>query len=353
MTAPPPAPARLLSVATAFPEHVADKATAVDGLLRLFPEEDPAFVRALVERSGNERRHTALPVERLLAARDFTARQTEYRAVAETLTLEAARTALARAAITPADVDVVIDCSCTGVMLPALDVALSNALGLRPDVRRLPITESGCAAGALATGFAADFAARGATVLVVAVELCTLSLVREDRTRTNLVAGVLFGDGAAAAVVAPRGTGPAILAAGSHLFPGTRDVMGFDVGTHGLRLILQRELPFILERGLKPAIDAFLARHGMTAADVGLHLVHPGGRRVLETYADLFTLKADDLRYSWEALRTYGNLSSAAILSVLELAVADRALPRDGKPTFLISFGPGLSAEMLLLGDAP
>jgi alkylresorcinol/alkylpyrone synthase len=341
--------ARIASTAMAFPDHVADREATAAGLRRLFPEEDPGFVEELVERSGVERRRVALPVERLIRPRDFSARQAEYVAAAERLAHQASAAALSRAGLAARDVDVVIDASCTGVMLPALDVPLAAALGLRADVRRIPITETGCAAGALATGLAADLAANGACVLVLAVELCTLAMTDSGRSRSDLVAGVLFGDGAAAAVVRGDGAGPRIRASGSHLFPGTRDVMGFDVGTHGLRLILQRELPLLLERGLRDVVVAFLARHGLDVSDVGLHLVHPGGRRVLESYAKLFELPTDALRFSWQALREYGNLSSAAVLSVLDLALSADAMPRDGRVALLTAFGPGMSAEMLLL----
>ena len=236
-----------------------------------------------------------------------------------------------------------IDVSCTGISIPAIDVTLAARLGLRPDVRRIPITESGCAAGALA----AALARTGQRMLVVAVELCSLSLVREDRTRTNLIASVLFGDGVAAAIVEPGGAGPRISAVGSHLIEDSSHIMGFDVGDHGLRIFLDRAPPSVLVESLPPVMEQFLERHGRRRADIGLHLIHPGGRRVLEAYAAINELEADALRFSRDSLRRYGNLSSASVLTVLEIALAECVRPNT--TAFMLAVGPSLSLEMLLL----
>jgi alkylresorcinol/alkylpyrone synthase len=342
----PPDPV-ILSVASAFPDTIVDAEAAVDALTSLFPAEDPDFVRALVEKSGIETRRIATTIPEVLAPATFTERNAQYRDAAADLAERAARTALERAGLAARDVDVVIDVSCTGVVIPALDVVLSERLGLRPDVRRIPITESGCAAGALALGLAASLARSEQRVLVVAVELCSLSLVRGDRSRTNLIASVLFGDGAAAAVVEPQGKGPRIAAIGSHLIPETSHVMGFDVGDHGLRIFLDRELPSVLLEALPQVQERFLRTNGVSIQDIGLHLIHPGGRRVMDAYAAIHGLAPHELRFSRESLRRFGNLSSASVLTVLELALAEGVPP--GTRAFLLAVGPGLSLEMALL----
>ncbi len=341
--------AHLAAVASAVPPFVVGVDETVARLHALFPDEDPAFVRGIVERSGVEQRHISLPVEEAVRPRSFTDRNNHYHRIAADLAEQACRRALRQADVAADEIDVVIDVSCTGIAIPALDTVLSARLGLRPDVKRIPITEAGCAAGTLALGLAASLAELGRRSLVVAVELCSLTLVQGDRTRTNLVASVLFGDGAAAAVVTPSGPGPRFEAVGSHLFRDSRGAMGFDVGEHGLRLVLQRELPRILENHLKPAIDGFLDRHGRSMADVNLHLVHPGGRRVLETYQEMYGLSPEDLECSYTSLRRFGNLSSAAILTVLELALSRHVPGSRRARAFMISFGPGLSAEMAML----
>lgn len=341
--------AHIASVASAFPENVVDREAATSALHRLFPEQDRAFVANLVERSGVESRRIVPTLEEVFSGQGFEARNDRWRAAAADLAERACRTALERARTNARDIDVILDVSCTGITIPALDVVLSPRLGLRSDVRRIPITESGCAAGALALGIAGTFAQSGLRVLVVAVELCSLTLVQRDVSRTNLVASVLFGDGAAAAVVLPGGTGPRIEAVGSHLIPGTRETMGFAVSDQGLRIVLQRELPSVLVEHLPKAAARFLEDHGRTRDDIGLHLIHPGGRRILEAYEEMNGLPESALRFSRESLRRYGNLSSASILTVLELALeANVELPAE-REAFLLGVGPGLSLEMLLL----
>jgi alkylresorcinol/alkylpyrone synthase len=352
---PPPGhpAARLAAVVSAMPPHAVGREETTAALVRLFPAEDPGFVAGLVERSGVERRHIALPLEQTLTARDFTARNAAYRRVALDVAERAARGALERASLAPRKVDVLIDVSCTGVAIPALDVALAPLLGLRSDVLRVPITESGCAAGGLALGLAGRLATQGHTCLVLAVELCSLTLCPGDTSRTNLVSAVLFGDGGAAAVVRPDEDGaqagaPRLSAVGSHLFPGTERMMGFDVGTHGLRIVLQRELPLVLEKHVAATVHGFLAAHGRGLADVGLHLMHPGGRRILDTYVERLALAPEAVAFSREALRRYGNLSSASILTVLELVLDAGAAPPPGTDAFSFALGPGLSAELAL-----
>jgi alkylresorcinol/alkylpyrone synthase len=339
---------RLAAVSSALPPHTIGARETAAVLSRLFPDEDPAFIGQLVERSGVECRHIALPLEETLAPRSFTDRNAAWRRAALDLATRAAAEAIRRSGLSPGEIDHLIDVSCTGVAIPALDVDLVPALGLRSDVRRIPITESGCAAGALALSMAGSFVQQGERALVVAVELCSLTFVSEDVRRTNLVASVLFGDGAAAAVLAPGGTGPRLTAVGSHLLPETGAMMGFDIGSHGLRIVLQRELPGVLARDLRGAVETFLTRHGREIGDVGLHLVHPGGRRILEAYAEIFELGEGALALSHESLRRYGNLSSASVLTLLELALERGVQPPSGSEALLVGVGPGLSLELSL-----
>ncbi|MAB78528.1 MAG: type III polyketide synthase [Planctomycetes bacterium] len=349
---------RIAGVASAFPPHSVDRTQATAVLTRLFPDEDPGFVANLVERSGIAERRLARPVSEVLERKDFTERNRRYRSEALELALGAARGALDAAALDAAEVDVLIDVSCTGIAIPALDVAMSPELGLRPQVTRIPIAESGCAAGALGLGLADAYARAGKTVLVVAVELSSLTLT-EDRSRTNLVAAVLFGDGATAAIVRPgasaAGAGedgacprPRIRACSSYLIPNSQEAMGFDVGTHGLRILLQRELPVLVRENLVPVVEAFLAANDRSRNDVGLHLIHPGGRRILDAYEELFTLAPDALRLSRASMRRFGNLSSASVLNVLELALEEGARVAPDQCALLLGVGPGISLELTL-----
>jgi alkylresorcinol/alkylpyrone synthase len=341
--------AHLAGIASAFPPHVVDQEITIHGLCQLFPGESPAFIRGLVSRSGVATRHITPSVREVLAPSDFTERNQRYAREAHALTLCATRKLLAETRTDPERIDVLIDVSCTGLTIPALDVALAQALGLRPDVRRIPITEAGCAAGALALGLGASLCAGGAVVLIAAVELCALTLCPGDHSRTNLVSAALFGDGAAAALLVPGGSGPRVRASGSYLIPGSREAMGFDVGAHGLRILLQKELPELVQRDLGAVIERFLDHNGTSREGVGLYLLHPGGRRILDAYRDVLGLQETELAFSRESLRRYGNLSSVSILTVLELAFgAGFPLPR-GKEALVLGIGPGLSLELALL----
>jgi len=288
-------------------------------------------------------------VPEVLTPSDFTQRNRRYVHEAHALTLRAAQKLLTETRTDPERIDVLIDVSCTGLVIPALDVGLAQALGLRPDVRRIPITEAGCAAGALALGLGASLCASGAAVLVVAVELCALTLCPGDLSRTNLVSAALFGDGAAAALLVPGGSGPRVRATGSYLIPGSHQAMGFDVGAHGLRILLQKELPELVQRDLGQVIARFLAQNDCRTADVGLYLLHPGGRRILDAYRDVLGLDEAQLAFSRESLRRYGNLSSVSILTVLELATAAGFPLEAGKDALVLGIGPGLSLEFALL----
>ena len=341
--------AHIAGIATAMPSNRVEPEAVSATLSEIFPDEDPGFIDGLVERSGVETRYLVPTIEQVLTKSTFTERNAVYRTASANLAFQASSAALRNAGVKADEIDVLIDVSCTGISIPALDVELAPRLGLRSDVRRIPITESGCAAGALALGMAGTFAQSGLRVLVVAVEVCTLTLVREDISRTNLIASLLFGDGAGAMVITPGGTGPRIEATASHLIPNTRDAMGFDVGTHGMRIQLQRELPIVLQQNLVQNVDEFLERHGRSREDVGLHLVHPGGRRILEAYERLFELGSGGLTFSREALRRYGNISSVSILTVLELAMETDLTQAEDKEVLIVGVGPGLSLEFSLL----
>ena len=343
---------RLLSVATSFPDNIVSAAETLDTLKGLFPEEDTEFIASLIQNSGVMQRHTALPPAELLKLENFSERNQMYAHYARKHALDACQKALREAKLEAHQIDAILDVSCTGICIPALDVHLSADLGFRPEVLRIPITESGCAAGSLALGIAKDLARCGKSVLIVAVEMCTLSFIRGDVERSNLIASVLFGDGAAAAVVSPgvaQAKETQLLASGTHLFPKTEHAMGFDIGSHGLRLVLDRSLPVLLRKHLRAVVDSFLIKHGSSTNQVGLHLVHTGGRRILDIYEQVMGLEEGALLTSRKALSLRGNISSVSIMMVLEQARLDQLHAEAGKQTLGVAFGPGLSVEMFLM----
>ena len=182
----------ITAIASAFPEQLVDRERALETLVGMFPGEEPRSIAALLERTGVQSRRIAPLLETLLEARDFSSRNASWREHALELSKRAVTAALERAGLEAAEVDCIIDVSCTGIAIPALDVELVPALGLRSDLRRVPITESGCSAGALALGLGHSLARNGERVLVLAVEVCSLTLPPSLRTRTDLIAAALY-----------------------------------------------------------------------------------------------------------------------------------------------------------------
>ncbi len=352
-------PAFIHSIARALPEH---SITCEEAEARLRTEfvargEDPALVGQIFANSGIERRFLARPPSFYLRERSLTARNGAYAEVARALSERAAREALAKAGVAAAEVDVVIDTSCTGVMIPALDAFVANALSLRPDVRRVPLTEAGCAAGATALALSADLlAARppGAVALLLSVELPSLTLQLEDASRANLVSSAIFGDGASALVVSSRTPSrPALeqLAQRAILFPDTTDVMGFDLRTEGFRIVLSQRIPLLVRKHLRGLVDAFLEGQGLSLKELSFFALHPGGAKVLDNVRDVLDLAEEDVAASRRVLRDYGNLSSASVHFVAQ-DLLERGAVAPGAYGLLCAMGPGFTVELALLRGA-
>jgi alkylresorcinol/alkylpyrone synthase len=347
-----PNAAVIASTATVVPQHVLSRELVEAQIGRVFSLSGRRLdaVLEIVANSRIERRYSIFPVEYFIEPRPLEQISREYRDHALCLGRRAAQQALDRAGIAPQEVDMILTVSCTGFMIPSLDAYLAPEMGLRPNVRRLPVTELGCAAGASGLALARDFVSAhpGATVLLVAVELPTLTFQRQDLSQANLVSAVLFGDGAAAAVVTgqPR-RGPQIVASESFLFPDSLGAMGFDLRDSGFHIVLSREVPQMIRERIGGLVDGFLARHSLTRTDLQAYILHPGGQKLLHFMELELGLRPELTQPSWDVLRDFGNLSSASVLFVLhqwlqrELQPGDRGL--------LAGFGPGFSAEMLLL----
>ena len=348
----------ITATATAVPPHVftqADLAARIDAIFTL-DADSRARALSLLESAAVERRRSVLPIDELFGERRSVARTAElYRTHVVDLARRAAAEALARARLDAREVDLLITTSCTGFAIPSFDVDLVADLGLRPDVRRLPVAALGCAGGAAALAHAAYFtrARRGAVALVVAAELCTLNLQRDDARTANLVSTALFGDGAAAAVVegrAPRGLH--VVASQSHLFPGTARAMGFDIDEQGFHIVLSREVPEIIASQVRRPLHEMLREHGLAPRDLRFYVLHPGGRRILDDLEQVLGLGPEHTEPARRVLRENGNLSSATVLFVLHEHLA-RTPPKIGSYGLLAAFGPGLAAELSLLQWTP
>lgn len=354
---------RILSVATARPEHVLPQSEAREFCRALFSGAHADIERLLpvFESAQIDERRISVPPEWLYAEHTFAEKNARYVEVALDLAETATRSALARAGVAPREVAHILFASTTGLATPSLDARLMNRVDFSPHTRRTPVWGLGCAGGASGLARAAEFsaAAGGAPVLAIALELCSLTFQKDDLSKSNLVATSLFGDGAAAAVVAAengrggargdrREPGPEIVAARSTLFPDSLDVMGWEVNDGGLKVIFSRDIPSIVRESVRPNAESFLTEQGLSLGDVRHFVAHPGGTKVMAAYEEAFELSDDALRHAREVLRTSGNMSSPTVLFVLERFLDDDSV-RAGDWGLLTALGPGFTSELVLL----
>ncbi|HMM96777.1 3-oxoacyl-[acyl-carrier-protein] synthase III C-terminal domain-containing protein [Phycicoccus sp.] len=317
--------------------------------------------RALLERvhasAHVTTRHLALPLDAYAGLNGFTEANDVFIDVGTRLAERAVRGALDAAGLAPADVDQVTSVSVTGIAAPSLDARLVPLLGLRPDVKRVPVFGLGCVAGAAGVARVHDYLLGHPddVAVLLSVELCSLTLQRGDSSPAALVASGLFGDGAAAVVMvgAERARalgldGPRVEATRSRLYPDTERVMGWDIGTGGFSIVLSAEVPAVVEQYLRADVDAFLADHGTALADVARVVAHPGGPKVLRAMERALERPEADFAVTWDLLAEQGNLSSASVLHVLERTMAEHP-GAPGEAGLMLAMGPGFCLEQVLL----
>ena len=346
--------AELASVATALPPHVVTLAeTQVELGRHVGDRAAAARFRDMAGHSGIAERRLVIPLRDVVRLQTIEDRQREYLRHAVALGETVSREALVRARVTPAEVDAVISVSCTGYMMPSLEVHLGRRLHLNPAARRIPLTELGCSAAVAALGLASDLLAPAAerrSVLVVSTELSSLSVQTVEPGVSDVMGGILFGDGAAAAVLTgdARGRGLRVVGSGTLLLPETGSDLGMRLTTTGFRLELSRHVPRLITRHLRSAATGFLADRGLALGDVAFWALHPGGPRIMAAIADALGLSDAALRPTLDVWRRCGNVSSTTVLLVLR-EILDRHPPAPNALGILLATGPGLSFEMALL----
>ena len=348
-----PAVATIAGSATAVPPHVLTREVLKDHIGNVFSLEGQKLesIREVIDNSAIDQRYSVFPGEYTIEPRPLAQINAEYAEKSVELGLQVTDRALAQAGMAPTDVDLLITVSCTGVMIPSLDAHIATIMNFRPDVRRLPITELGCAAGAAGLSRAWEYvnAFPDRTALLVAVEIPTLTFQRRDISQANLISAVLFGDGAAGVVVTGReAPGPRILASECFLFPNSLAAMGFDLRDSGFHIVLSKDVPELIRERVKDLAEGFLARQGLRREDISAFLLHPGGQKLLSFMQEELGLTRADTEISWDILRRYGNLSSASVLFILNEWLVQREMP-SGSYGLLMAFGPGFTAEMLLI----
>ncbi|MCC6406730.1 MAG: type III polyketide synthase [Planctomycetes bacterium] len=348
---------RIASVASALPVHRYEQSVLSAFARDRVWNDQPEVARRIetfFQNTQVETRHLALPLERYAELQTFGQFNDEWIRVATDLGAQAVSSALARAGLGPRDVDAILFSTVTGVSSPSIDARLVNRLGLRPDVKRMPLFGLGCVAGASALSRAADLVSgtRVETAVVLTIELCSLTVQRGDRSVANLIASGLFGDGAAAAVVVAERSrvkqGPRIAATRSVFYPDTEHVMGWNVSERGFGIVLSPEVPAVARENVGVDVDAFLESEGLSRGDISAWICHPGGPKVLEAVRDALALQDRDVEISWRSLARVGNLSSASVLFVLEQTLADRTFA-PGSHALLMAMGPGFCSELVLL----
>ncbi|MBN9553861.1 MAG: type III polyketide synthase [Alphaproteobacteria bacterium] len=318
---------RLLALQSAVPPHVIAQADAARYAGNLFAQvRDIARLLPVFENTGIRQRHSCVPIEWYLADHGWQDRTQLYIDNAVALLETVTERLLAEAALEPEDLDAIVTVSTTGIATPSLDALLMERMGLRRDIKRLPVFGLGCAGGVTGLARAAELAEvrPGCKVLFLVVELCALTFRKNDLSKSNIIATALFGDGAAGAILSTEGEGPAIGPAGEHTWPGSLDVMGWDMAEDGLKARFAASIPDLVARDFRPLLNEFLARDALETA---LELPHGG------------------LEDSRAILRDYGNMSAATVLFVAErMKVRERR-----KRTLMTALGPGFSAAFLIL----
>jgi alkylresorcinol/alkylpyrone synthase len=363
---------QILAVRSVFPPYQypqAELTRKVAEIAGLTPARQ-ALLERLHHNAGVATRHTVLPLDEYGTLAGIGPTNDRYIDEATSLGKKALSTSLHVAGVSPADVDLLVVTSVTGVAVPSLDARLIPLLGLRPDVKRLPVFGLGCVAGASALARVHDYllAWPGHTAALLAIELCSLTWQAGDITTADMVASGLFGDGAVALIATGNGTAgdnaagdnaagdpgsrehhglADVLATRSEVYPGSGDTLGWRLGSEGFRIVLTADLADVVERRLAGSVTSFLAGHGLTTDDIATWICHPGGPKVIDAIRKSLKLPESAVASARRSLAEVGNLSSASVLQVLERSAAEGQRP--GTFGMMIGLGPGVSAELVLL----
>lgn len=346
---------KIASAASAFPKHYYSQKFLLEQLQQYWGDRLPnAQVLARLHRNvAVEGRHLALPTEKYYDIATWGQANDLWIEVAQELGEQALCRALHHAGLDGQQLGALFFVSVTGIASPSIDALLINRMGLPANIRRVPIFGLGCVAGAAGIARAADYvrAYPEQAAALVSVELCSLTIQRDDLSVANLISSGLFADGAAAVIVAGNevpSAGPVIRATRSIFYPETEEMMGWKITEKGFRITLSPEVPQLIREHLGHDVDAFLADQGLKRSDLNSWVLHTGGPKVLEATASALGLHNGQLEASWECLKRVGNLSSASVLVVLEDVMRNRR-PEPGTLGLLAAMGPGFCSELLLL----
>ena len=346
---------KIASAASAFPKHYYSQKVLLEKLQEYWGDQlrNPQMLARLHRNVAVEGRHLAMPPEKYYEMTTWGQANDVWIQVAQELGEQSLCRALHDAGRESSELGALFFTSVTGICSPSIDALLINSMRLPTNIRRVPIFGLGCVAGAAGIARAADYvrAYPSQTAALVSVELCSLTIQRDDLSVANLISSGLFADGSAAVIVTGDdldASGPEILATRSVFYPNTEAMMGWKVTEKGFRITLSPEVPVLIRENLGHDVDAFLADHGHKRSDIGSWVLHTGGPKVLEATAAALELNNGQLDASWDCLKKVGNLSSASVLVVLEDVMKNRR-PKPGTLGVLAAMGPGFCSELVLL----
>lgn len=346
---------KIASAASAFPKHYYSQKFLLEKLQEYWGDRlrNPQLLARLHRNVTVEGRYLAMPTEKYYDLSTWGKANDAWIEVAQELGEQALCRALHHAGLATSDLGALFFASVTGISSPSIDALLINRMGLPANIRRLPIFGLGCVAGAAGVARAADYvrAYPSQAAALVSVELCSLTIQRDDLSVANLISSGLFADGSAAVIVTGEelpSDGPEILATRSIFYPDTEEMMGWKVTEKGFRITLSPEVPSLIREHLGHDVDAFLRDHGYKRDDIVNWVLHTGGPKVLEATAAALDLHNGQLDASWDCLKKVGNLSSASVLVVLEDVMRNRR-PARGTLGILAAMGPGFCSELILL----
>ena len=344
----------ITTVAKQLPQYSRTTAEIMPFLDIWLDGQEDRFKRKVKKIFGNaavDKRYSIMAPEEVFTATSFQEKNDIYTREVVKLGEQVLSKALTKASWDGTSLDYIITVSCTGIMIPSLDAYLINALKLRQDIVRLPVTEMGCAAGVSGVLYANEFlkANPGKRAAVIAIESPTATFQHDDYSMVNVVSAAIFGDGAACVLMSSKeeDSGPQIVDTEMYHFYDAQEMMGFKLVNSGLQMILDQRVPQQIADKFPDIIHPFLEKNGYTIADVNHLIFHPGGRKIVETVEDLFGKLGKNIDDTKEVLKLYGNMSSATVLYVLERFL-DREC-EEGDLGIMLSFGPGFSAQRVLL----
>lgn len=352
----------IASVHGVLPNHRYPQATITAEFSKLVSPNGSqrGAIQRIHEATGVQYRSLSLPLSNYEGLLGFGSTNDEFIRVAMEMGQQAIEGALTKARIKASEVDLIISTSVTGIAVPSIDSRLIPQLNFRSDIKRLPIFGLGCIAGATGIARVHDYLLGhpDGVAILLSVELCSLTVQRDDLSMANIIASGLFGDGAAAVVMFGERRalsmgvqGPRVVASQSRVYEESENAIGWDIKGTGFHIVLSAEVPQLVQARIDADVTEFLANNNLNKSDITLWIVHPGGPKVITAVANALSLSDEQLGLTWKSLAAQGNLSSASILHLLQdiFYESEESAPQPGSTGLLISMGPGFATELVLV----